>query len=80
MLGYKIYFNGEKFVADNTATEVQTMPCDSKGICDLMLYWNTIKPEFQNKINEAYERKSKNIKNDVDELQFLLRVAENFKE
>ena len=29
MLGYKIYFNGEKFVADNTATEVQTMPCDS---------------------------------------------------
>lgn len=29
MLGYKIYFNGDKFVADNTATEVQTMPCDS---------------------------------------------------
>ena len=22
MLGYKIYFNGDKFVADNTATEV----------------------------------------------------------
>lgn len=50
-----------------------------KGICDLMLRWDTIKPEFQNKIDEAYERKSKNIKNDVDELQFLLRVAENFK-
>lgn len=29
MLGYKIYFNGDKFVADNAATEVQTMPCDS---------------------------------------------------
>lgn len=29
MLGYRIHFNGEKFVADNTATEVQTMPCDS---------------------------------------------------
>lgn len=29
MLGYKIYFNGSKFVADNTATEVQTVPCDS---------------------------------------------------
>ena len=29
MVGYKIYFNGDKFVADNTATEVQTMPCDS---------------------------------------------------
>lgn len=24
MLGYRIHFNGEKFVADNTATEVQT--------------------------------------------------------
>lgn len=23
VLGYKIYFNGEKFVADNTTTEVQ---------------------------------------------------------
>lgn len=29
MLGYKIYFNGDKFVADNIATEVQTVPCDS---------------------------------------------------
>lgn len=29
MLGYKIYFNGNKFVADNIATEVQTVPCDS---------------------------------------------------
>ena len=29
MLGYKIYFNGNEFVADNTATEVQTMSCDS---------------------------------------------------
>ena len=29
MLGYKIYFNGNEFVADNTATEVQDMPCGS---------------------------------------------------
>lgn len=29
MLGYKIYFNGNEFVADNIATEVQTVPCDS---------------------------------------------------
>lgn len=29
MLGYKIYFNGSKFVADDIATEVQTVPCDS---------------------------------------------------
>jgi hypothetical protein len=29
MLGYKVYFNGKKFVADEVATEVQTMPGDS---------------------------------------------------
>ena len=29
MLGYRIYFNGSKFVADEAATEVQTMPNDS---------------------------------------------------
>lgn len=29
MLGYKIYFNGNEFVADNTAMEVQNVSCDS---------------------------------------------------
>ena len=29
MLGYKIYFNGNEFVADNTKTEVQNVSCDS---------------------------------------------------
>lgn len=29
MLGYRTYFNGIKFVADNKKTEVQTMPDDS---------------------------------------------------
>lgn len=29
MLGYRIYFNGDKFVTDEVATEVQTMPDDS---------------------------------------------------
>lgn len=29
MLGYRIYFNGNKFAADEAATEVQTMPDDS---------------------------------------------------
>lgn len=29
MLGYRIHFNGNKFVADDIATEVQTLPCDS---------------------------------------------------
>ena len=29
MQGYRIYFNGDKFVVDEVATEVQTMPDDS---------------------------------------------------
>ena len=29
ILGFRIYFDGEKFVADNVATEVQTTPNDS---------------------------------------------------
>lgn len=29
MLGYRIYFNGNNFMADDIATEVQTVPCDS---------------------------------------------------
>ena len=29
MLGYRIYFNGDKFAIDEVATEVQTMPDDS---------------------------------------------------
>lgn len=29
MLGYRIYFDGSRFVADDIATEVQTMPADS---------------------------------------------------
>lgn len=29
MLGYRIYFNGDKFAVDEVATEVQTMPDDS---------------------------------------------------
>lgn len=29
MLAFKIYFNGKEFVADNVATEVQSVSCDS---------------------------------------------------
>lgn len=64
-----------EFINDNIIISTSTR----KGVCDLMLYWDTIKPEFQKKIDEAYEIKSKIIKKDVDELQYLLRVAENFK-
>ncbi len=29
MLGYRTYFDGDKFVVDDVATEVQDVPCDS---------------------------------------------------
>ena len=29
MLGYRIYFNGEKFVADDIASKLENVPCDS---------------------------------------------------
>ena len=32
MVGYKIYFDGYKFVVDDTATEAQSVPCDSTVI------------------------------------------------
>lgn len=43
MLGYKIYFNGDKFVADNAATEVQTMPCDSTVSWMAIAYYSSTK-------------------------------------
>ena len=64
-----------KFKDDNIIICTSTR----KGICDLMLYWDVIKPEFQKEIDKAYEKQSKIIKNDVDELQYLLKVAESFK-
>lgn len=50
-----------------------------QGICDLMNNWHTIKPEFQNEIDKAYKLKTKEIKSDVSSLEYLLKVAEQFK-
>ena len=50
-----------------------------QGICDLMNNWQTIKPEFQIKIDKAYQAKAKEIKSDVSSLEHLLKVAEQFK-
>lgn len=50
-----------------------------QGICDLMNDWQTIKPEFQIKIDNAYQAKTKEIKSDVNSLEYLLKVAEQFK-
>lgn len=50
MLGYKIYFNGDKFVADNIATEVQTVPCDST------VSWMANKTYADNAVEKQYQK------------------------
>ncbi len=49
------------------------------GIRDLMLHWKGIKPSFQEKIDKAYERHIKEIKSDISSLEYLLKIAEEFK-
>lgn len=49
------------------------------GICDLMRYWKEIKPRFQEEINKAYEKQTAKIKSDISSLEYLLKVAEEFK-
>lgn len=56
MLGYKIYFNGNEFVADNTATEVQTMLCDSTTM------WFTNKKSADNAVEEYNANDLKDVK------------------
>lgn len=57
MLGYKIYFNGNEFVADNTATEVQTMPCDST------VSWMANKTYADNAVEKHNANDLKDVKN-----------------
>lgn len=47
MLGYRIHFNGNKFVADEIATEVQTVSCDST------VSWMTNK-KYADEVVETY--------------------------
>ena len=49
------------------------------GICDLMRYWKGIKPRFQEEIDKAYEKQTAKIKSDISSLEYLLKVAEEFK-
>lgn len=49
------------------------------GIRDLMSYWKSIKPGFQEKIDKAYKSKKEKIKNETDKLEYLLEVAKNFR-
>lgn len=56
MLGYRIYFNGNEFVADNTATEVKTMPCDST------VSWMTNKTYADNAVEKHNANDLKDVK------------------
>lgn len=51
-----------------------------EGIRDLMLMWDGIKPEFQKKIDKAYNKQVENIKSDIENLECLLKVAKKFKD
>lgn len=55
MLGYKIYFDGNKFVVDDVETEVQTTPNDS------VVSWFTSKKYADN----AVEKHNANDLNDI---------------
>lgn len=50
-----------------------------QGICDLMNRWKDIKPEFQKKIDKAYKQKTTEINSDISHLEYILKVAEDFK-
>ena len=49
------------------------------GICDLMQSWKEIKPRFQEEIDKAYKKQTAKIKSDISSLEYLLKVAEEFK-
>ena len=44
-----------------------------------MRYWKGIKPRFQEEIDKAYEKQTAQIKSDISSLEYLLKVAEEFK-
>lgn len=64
-----------KFI-NNSITVIKS---SREGIQDLLNGWQYIKPEFQKEIEKTYEKKSKKIKKDVSELNYLLKVAKEFK-
>lgn len=50
-----------------------------EGIRDLMIMWDTIKPEFQKEIDKVYDKQVKSIKSDISNLEYLLKVAKEFR-
>ena len=57
MLGFRIYFDGNKFVADNNATEVQTTLDDS------VVMWFTNRKSADNAVRKHNADDIKDVKN-----------------
>ncbi len=49
------------------------------GICDLMNRWENIKPEFQKKIDNAYDKKKKEFERKVSNADYMLKIAKEFR-
>lgn len=52
---------------------------ERRGINDLMIYWKHLKPEFQKKIDEAYDKYKTEINKKVETYEYLLKNAKSFK-
>ena len=71
MLGYKIYFNGERFVIDDKKSPVETVSSDS------VVSWNASLDSGQNAVdnlNKRYKSKSEELDNPGD---FLIRTCKD---
>lgn len=56
MLGYRVYFDGTKFVADNEKTQVQSIPCDST------ISWMSNEISVENAVAKLNKEELNNVK------------------
>lgn len=79
MVGYKVYFNGKKFVAEDKLSEVETNSCYS----DLPVMWFSIDTgyDYAEKMAASLNKKHKN---SVEELEkyshFIIRKCKDCKQ
>lgn len=59
--------------------KIITVESTRNGINDLILNWKYLKPLFQEKINEAYDKHKTEIKTKVETYEYLLSNAKSFK-
>ena len=59
--------------------EIIIIKSTPNGICDLLNHWENIKPEFQKKIDKAYDKKKKEFERKVSNADYMLKVAKEFR-